>query len=109
MGLDAACEAAARCAAALIDRGVNVYSPIVHSHPIGALVKSFDQRDNAWLTIELAFMRPAKGLIVMKLASWDCSRGISWEKQWFSERGLPIYHIDDPLPDELPGGLKCLP
>lgn len=106
-GLDAAAVRAAEFAAQLIDRGVNVYSPIVHSHEIARFTK-LSPMDDRWLEIEMAFMRPAKGLIVIKMSCWDTSTGIASERAWFKAMRRPIFILDAPLPAELPGGLKCL-
>ena len=105
LGIQAASEAASRFAAALFDRGIQIYSPIALSHEI-ARYTTLDPMDEAWLAAQVPFMTAARGLIVAKINTWDLSSGIAWERTWFSERGRPIYMLDDPLPEQLPGGLK---
>jgi hypothetical protein len=106
-GLDAAALRAEELAAELIDRGVNVYSPIVHSHALARHTR-LSPMDDRWLDIDMAFMRPAQGLIIVKMPNWEISSGIAGEQSWFKVFQRPIFLLDDPLPPELPGGLKCL-
>lgn len=103
-GIEAANKAASQVTAELFDRGLQVYSPIVHSHEL-ARYTQLDPMSDRWLEAQLPFMRAAKGIIVAKLPTWEISYGISWEKGWFSAHKRPIFHLDVPLPLDLPGGL----
>lgn len=105
-GIEAAAKDVAQVCAQLVDRGVEVYSPIVLSHEY-ARYTSIPPDDARWLVIGRPIMAAAHGIIVVKLVSWDISTGIAGEVDWFRERGRPIYHLDVPLPDTLHGDLKC--
>lgn len=103
-GLELATIAAAKYGAELLDRGVNIYSPIVHSHELAKFSK-VDPTSDVWLQRELPFMHQSRGLIIAKLPTWDLSKGVRFERGWFEARRRPIFILDAPLPDELPGGL----
>jgi|SRR5580700_6377489 hypothetical protein len=104
-GLELAAKHAAEIAAELLDRNVLVYSPIVHSHHIADFVRSRTHYDDFWLQAEIPFMRASRGMILIKMPSWDISSGIAWEQDWFKHQGRPIYRLSDPLPEQLPGAL----
>ena len=105
-GIEMAASVAARLCAELVDRGVEVYSPIVLSHEYARFSK-IDPMDARWLIIGRPIMAAAAGIIVLKMPGWDISTGIAGEVIWFRDRGRPIYHLDVPLPDTLHGDLKC--
>lgn len=105
-GIEAAAETAARLCAELVDRNVEVYSPIVLSHEY-ARYTEIPPDDERWLIIGRPIMAAAAGIIVLKMSGWDVSTGIAGEIAWFKERGRPIYHLDVPLPDTLHGDLRC--
>ncbi len=105
-GLEAGFEAACRYTAALMDAGVEVYSPIAHSHPISQFTRA-DPKSDYWLQRQLPYMAAARGMIIAKIPGWNRSSGIQFEKDWFSARGRPIFILSDPLPDPVPGGFLC--
>lgn len=86
--------------ARLIERGVTVFSPIVHSHPLcahGALEK---MSHTAWMLFDEHFMRQARGLIVLKMAGWRTSKGVQMELDYFIKKtSKPIVFMD---PGETP-------
>src|SRR5262249_48355696 len=70
-GLHQAFLDAARLAGALQGAGVNVYSPIVHSHVL-AIYGEIDPLDRAiWLPVNEPTMAAASVLIVGLLEGWD--------------------------------------
>lgn len=92
-GFDAAAAEAAVWAAWLIDSGVDVYSPIVHSHPIAQYVTMAPPENDFWLARQVPFMVPAAGLLVAHIAGWERSTGIAWEREWFKAAGKPIHDL----------------
>ncbi|WP_111418484.1 DUF1937 family protein [Rhodoplanes roseus] len=90
-GLDAAFMAAARITGDLARRGVRVFSPIAHSHPI-AVHAEIDPLDHAfWLPFDAPMMAAADALIVVRLPGWDSSVGVRHEIDAFTAAGKPIW------------------
>ena len=93
-GLNMAFAKAAKVAADLIRQGVNVYSPIVHSHPIAAH-GNIDPTDHPlWLGIDQAFMERCDGLVVATMNGWTKSKGIRFEIEWFTKAGKSVRYYD---------------
>ena len=85
---DLACVAAAE----LIEQGLPVFSPIAHSHPI-ALLGDLDPTSHAlWLVQDEYFIQVAEGIIVLKAAGWQNSKGIFHEIQRFAELKKPLFY-----------------
>lgn len=94
LGLDAAFKHACVASAQLVAKGVRLYCPIAHTHPI-ALYGDIDPRDHVtWLTLDAPFMQQACGLLVADMPGWDESYGIGVEIQSFETQGKPVFHID---------------
>lgn len=92
-GLDAAFEDACKATASLLRMGINVYSPIAHTHPI-AKHGGIDPLDHSiWLPADAPMMDAAEGLIVVKMEGWDESYGISEEIKAFRTAGKPIIYV----------------
>ena len=82
-----ACRAVAHCNKV----GLEVFSPIVHSHPIEVLCT----QDHAyWMARDKPFMDHAHGLIIVKMKGWEESKGIAAERELFKDRGLTIRLMD---------------
>jgi len=96
----AAYNAAITQASILVESGVVVYSPIIHNHPIGLQIGR--QLSNFWLEFDRSFMESCHGLIVCKLATWEKSKGISFEINWFSDNSIPVVYME---PGTVPEGL----
>ncbi len=107
-GLDGAFEAAARLSARLLDAGVDVYSPIAHSHPIAPFVETFDEYSDRWLSLQEPFMSAAKGLLIGLLPGWCTSSGVAHEWTYFVKRKRPVCLVD---PDftSVPGAIRRCP
>lgn len=105
LGYDAAAHEAAAVAGWLIDRGVEVYSPIVHGHHIGRYVTAADNGSDFWLDRQLPFITAAGGIIVCQMAGWESSAGIAWERKLFAEQGKPEWLLQ-PFAAALPPGLS---
>jgi len=76
----------------LVAAGVEVYSPIVHNHPIDQVLGR--QSSQFWLSFDEPFMLVSKGLIVCKLATWQDSRGIAYEIGYFEQLQKPIIYME---------------
>lgn len=93
-GLEAAYEAAAQFTAELLRAGVKAYSPICHTHPIAVYGKIDPYAHEIWLPFDEAVMERSDALLVAKLESWDQSKGIQHEIDFFQSRAKPVYFSD---------------
>lgn len=84
----------------LVRRGVKVYSPIVHNHPIGKYVGR--RPSSFWLAFDRNFMCVCCGLIVCKLATWEESEGVDYEIKKFGDMYKPVIYME---PGTVPQGL----
>jgi len=99
-GLDAAFKDAANAAALILESGLNVFSPIVHSHSLVTAGLMIDPRNHSyWMKIDEPFMVAACGMIVLIHDGWQDSRGIKEEMAYFTEAKKPIAFM---TPNELP-------
>lgn len=97
-GLYQAFEDACRISARLLTRGVKVYSPIAHTHPI-AMHGGLDPLDHKiWLPFDEAMMRVADALVVAQMDGWRESYGVRHEITYFASECRPIVYLD---PDTL--------
>ena len=93
-GITVAFENACQIAARLLIKGIKVYSPIAHTHPI-AIHGDLDPHDHTiWLPFDHAIMEYCSGLIVAHMDGWEASYGISEEIKFFSKEGKDIYDLD---------------
>lgn len=92
-GIDAAFEAAGELAGHLLRAGINVFSPITHSHPI-ATFGGIDHLDySIWLPFDEYMMAKCDGLIVAEMEGWTESKGIAHEIRYFERAAKPIWHL----------------
>lgn len=83
-----------KLAGRLLRLGVNVYSPIAHTHPI-AVHGSLDPLDHSiWLPFDAAIMGKSDAMLVAKMDGWQESKGIGHEIDVFTKAGKPIYYLD---------------
>ena len=93
-GINAAFEDAARLSAKLLQAGVNVYSPIVHMHPI-AIHGGIDPMNyKIWIPANEAQINKADALLVAQMISWEYSYGIEKEVEAFIKAGKHVFYID---------------
>lgn len=92
--IEAAFVDAAKLAASLLVRGVKVYSPIAHTHPLAVYGKLDPLDHSIWLPFDEAMMAAADSLIVAHMDGWDVSYGIAHEIKVFEKAGKPIFDLD---------------
>jgi hypothetical protein len=81
-------------AAKLMRQGLNIFSPISHTHPIseaGDLPKGWE----FWEAFDRAYLTCCNKLIVLKLAGWQESVGVTSEIDIARELGIPVEFIED--------------
>src|SRR5215831_7469596 len=93
-GLSDAFVDAARLAGQLTLMGINVYSPIVHGHPLSVYGGVPDSDYDIWMPLNAKMCRYADCLIVGTLEGWDMSKGVQEEINWFKEDDKTIYYVD---------------
>lgn len=79
-----------RIAATLISKGINIYSPITHIHPIHILNEQSWQR---WMDIDNIFMERCDAIILCP--GWKASKGCVIEMEYFKSHGKPVHTLDE--------------
>jgi hypothetical protein len=105
-GRENAFKEACYLAAFLMTKGVMVFSPIAHSHPI-ADAADLDPVDHEfWIAIDRPLMEAAQGLIVCQMQGWEESRGVRAEIDYFQQARKPIVYWNplSAVPEELISG-----
>lgn len=96
-GIEQAFQDAAEAVAVLLRRGVAVFSPIAHTHPV-AIHGRIDPLDHSiWLPFDQHMMERCDGCAVLKMPTWDDSRGVAHEIDFFKRAGKPVVFLDYPL------------
>lgn len=89
--VDAACKYAAK----LMKDGYSVFSPIVHSHYVADHLDDALRLDHEfWMQQDLAILRSASKVIVLKLSGWERSRGIARELEAAKHVNIPVEFHD---------------
>ena len=84
----AACDKAGQ----MLKRGLVVYSPIAHNHPIAQRV-DLPRTWEFWSKIDLEILSRCDALYVLCLTGWDVSVGVTAEIEFAKSKGLPITYI----------------
>jgi hypothetical protein len=93
-GHEAAYIAACRLTAELRKLRVPCYSPIAESHGI-ALYGDINPTDHQfWVDADKPMLDAASGLLVIKMESWEVSKGIQHEIEEHAKAGKPIIEWD---------------
>ena len=92
-------------AAALIRRGIFVYSPISHTHPI-AVDGALDIGWTCWRNLDLEMLRRCSRLLVLELPGWDTSVGVQAEIAEAQRLELTIHYCEPYLPCNDNEGMK---
>lgn len=77
----------------LLKNEISIFSPIAHSHPI-ADYADIEMGHEFWMNANRHLIEGAVGLVVVKLESWDESRGIESEIGIFRQAKKPILYLD---------------
>lgn len=93
-GVEHAFQDAASIMGVLVKRGLKVYSPICHTHPIAIYGGIDPGLHDIWLPFDEALMDVSDALLIIKMQGWDASYGIEYEVDYFSEDGKPIFLLD---------------
>lgn len=85
-------DLATEYAARLIERGLNPFSPITHSHPMTQMGVAGDW--DAWKAMDERIMPVCAELHVITADGWRESKGVAAEIAWFKARNRPITYTD---------------
>lgn len=87
----------------LLDLGINVFSPVTHTHPLqGVEDNSYD----FWMSIDKDFMDISHGLILAP--NWENSKGCIQEIKTFQNQDKPIVRYEDLIFQESNNMHYCL-
>lgn len=81
-----------RATAELMKRGENVFSPIVHSHPL--VVYGLPNTWKFWQRVDREYLEHCEKLVVLMLDGWRESIGVQAEIAIAGELQLPIEFLD---------------
>lgn len=95
-GIERAFEDASKAAGILLSRGVSVYCPIAHTHPIAIHGDLDPYSHEIFLPLDEKMMRHAYGILVVEMPTWEISFGIAHEIEWFDARSMPRLHLSWP-------------
>lgn len=86
----AACKKTAQYA----NKGIAVFAPIVHSHPVAAYMPPEKTMDfDLWMRMDLPLLKNANELHILCLDGWRASRGVTRETEFAQSLGIPIRHV----------------
>jgi hypothetical protein len=86
-----------RIAGVLMSRGLIVFSPIAHTHPIAErcdLPRGWDY----WKHFDEEFIDASEKVIVAMMPGWEQSKGIAGEIRIAKEKGIPVEYLDPNKP-----------
>lgn len=95
-------ELCCRRSAKLLLKGYNIFSPIVHSHPIEMASPEMlklpeEERWKFWIGIDIAILEHVGFTGVILAPLWGGSRGCMREYEWFLSHVRPDGHVYDIL------------
>jgi hypothetical protein len=97
-GQQRAFEDAAALAGRLVNRGVFVFSPIAHGHPMSVYGEVPPLSHELWLRFDGQFIEGCGALLMAQMTGWHDSYGMREEKRKFQMQHKPIFYLD---PEEL--------
>src|SRR5262245_552387 len=80
---------ATKVAAALIQQGHIVFSPITMTHPIDCILagRQATLGSDYWVEFDEAFMDVCSEMVILKIDGWNLSKGIRREIEYFRMQG----------------------
>lgn len=85
---------AAIIAGKLMSKGLIVFSPIAHTHPI-AIFCNLPLDFDYWMKFDYDFIDKCDKVIVAKLDGWETSKGVQAEIAIAKRLGKPVLFIDE--------------
>lgn len=86
----AACKKTAEYAT----KGIAVFAPIVHSHPVADYMDEADRMNfDLWMKMDLPILRFASEMHILCLDGWRQSRGVKRETEFADSLGIPVRQV----------------
>lgn len=89
-------EQACKVAGELMRRGVNVFSPIAHTHPIAQHCE-LPTGWEFWEQYDRQHIGLCSEVLVVKMAGWEQSKGVQAEIKIAKSLGIPINFMENPF------------
>jgi nucleoside 2-deoxyribosyltransferase len=87
-------RAACRKAAEYASKGIAIFAPIVHSHPLVPYMAAEDCMNfDLWMKLDLPLLKDADELHVLCIDGWRTSRGVTREIDFATELGIPVKQV----------------
>jgi hypothetical protein len=87
-------EDACRKMAQYVNRGIPVFAPIVHTHPVADHLPPDKRMDfDLWMKMDLPILRMASELHILSIEGWRASRGVTRETEYAMQLGIPIKQV----------------
>lgn len=87
-------HSAMRACVAMMNRGLHVFSPIVHSHPMA--IKHDLPKDFAfWVAYNRRWIDACDSLAVLAIDGWRESKGVNGEAEYALSLGKRVWYVDE--------------
>lgn len=96
-GREQAWRDACAAAATLIKRGLFVFSPVAHSHPIAEFGDIDPLCHKTWMPLDLAMLDECAGLVVVMMPGWRESIGVQREIAHAIETDKSVCYLSWPM------------
>lgn len=84
-------QAACKKTAQYMNKGIAVFAPIVHSHPVAAFMPPEKCMDfDLWMKLDLPLLKDATELHVLCIDGWRQSRGVAREMEFAEYNRIPL-------------------
>ena len=89
-------EAGAKACMQLMEKGLSVFSPIVHNHNLLPFADnlSVERRREIFLPFDLTMLSRAKGMVVLTLEGWEESHGVGIEIDFCKQHQKSIIYLE---------------
>lgn len=84
-------EASAAVAAAFMEQGEEIYSPVAHGHVISKFRAFSWER---WMSHCLDMLSRCDEMYVLQIPGWDTSEGVQREIDFCTEHDIPVHYIE---------------
>lgn len=91
-GIQKAHDDVVKQAVFLNERGIDVFSPIAHSHHM-TFVEPESKDYYRMLNWDAKFIDRTDGVIVCTLEGWETSTGVRWEIDYAKKIGKPVFYM----------------
>jgi len=86
-------EAVNAATAELMQEGVNVFSPITHSHLL-AQKHGLPEDWGFWKRVDEEYISVSRAVLVFQISGWRDSTGVSAEREIANEQGVPVLFLN---------------